>query len=186
MKKDFKIIFDFFKNFELTEKQIRTFQNELNLVYKDYNSLNLANSIFTLQLQLFRERKNYKAEVVNSKNITPKKGLKKNKINKERTIGFLLNQLYDVKVKSIFLSTLREIGIYKGMISYELTDDEYLLIKKDYLKLQSNNLDKPARKRKRKTIKNKPIQNHYRSYESVYDKLRFSKSIGKFISIRTK
>jgi regulator of replication initiation timing len=184
MKKDFKIIFDFFKNSELTENQIRTFQNELNLVYKDFNSLNLANSIFKLQLQLFRERKINKVEIVNSQTKNQKKEIKNKKINKERTIAFLLNQLYNVEAKSIFLRTLREIGIYKGKISYELTEDEYFFIRKDYLKLQLNNSDIPVKKRK--TIKKKSTKNYYTNYESVYDKLRFSKSIGKFISIRTK
>jgi hypothetical protein len=182
MKKDFKIIFDFFKDSKLTEKQIKTFQKELNLVYKDYSSLNLANSIFKLQLQLFNDRINNTTEETKVSKFRPNH-LKK-KIKKELTIIFLLNQLYDVKSKEIFLKTLREIGIYKGKISYELKDEEYFLIEKDYLKLQSNNSD--SFNQERKTIKKTSNRNHNRSSESVYDKLRFSKSIGKFISIRNK
>ena len=183
MKKDFKIIFEFFKNSTLTEKEIIHFQNELIIVYKDLKSFQLACSIFSLQLQLFNERRSNTSEATKRLTKVPKNRLKK-KITKERTIFYLLNQLYHVKSKEVFLKNLREIGIYKGKISYELTDKEYFLIEKDYIKLQLNNLDRPIQKRK--TIKKKSNRNHNKNSESVYDKLRYSKSIGKFISIRTK
>ncbi len=183
MKKDLKIIFEFFKNSTLTEKEIENFQNYLLLVYEDFKSLQLANSIFTLQLKIFKESKNNLDELTHLNSVVEIKNFQK-KINKEQTIIYLLNQLYSEKSKEVFLKILREIGIYKGKISYELTDKEYLLIEKDYLKLVSNNSNKP--KLTKKPIKKKPKRNNHRSFETVYDKLRYSKSIGKFISIRTK
>ncbi len=183
MKKDFKIIFEFFKNSSLTENEIFRFQNELLIVFKDLKSFQLACSIFSLQLQLFNERRSKTIEATKKFIKVPKKTLKK-KTTKERTIIYLLNQLYDEKSKEVFLKSLREVGIYKGKISYELTDKEYFLIEKDYIKLQLNNLDRPIQKRKK--IKKKSNRNHNKSFESVYDKLRYSKSIGKFISIRTR
>lgn len=189
MKKEFKEISEFFEKRNLSQTDLLDFEKELESTYIDFKSLQLAKSIFKLQCLNYNTNEKCNSEKKNFL-ITPKKTtktIKKNRttINKSKSIHYLLNQLTDENIKQLFLDLLRKVGIYKGRISYELNEAEFKLIQEDYNTFLSNcpkkeTIVKSKLKLKKKT---KSIQ---KTNNTVYDKLRNTKSIGKFISIRSK
>lgn len=189
MKKEFKEISEFFEKRNLSQTDLLDFEKELESTYIDFKSLQLAKSIFKLQCLNYNTNKKCNSEKMNFL-ITPKKTtktIKKNRttINKSKSIHYLLNQLTDENIKKLFLDLLRKVGIYKGRISYELNDAEFKLIQEDYNTFLSNCPKKETIVKPKLKLKKKTKSIHKKS-NTVYDKLRNTKSIGKFISIRSK
>lgn len=192
MKKEFELIFSFFEKKNLSKSDIIKFEKELELIYSDYKSFQLAKAIFKLQLVNYNSRNTIikefrKNEEINNSAKKKKKPINviKTTINKNRTILYLLNQLTDENIKEIFLNLLRTNGIYKGRISYELSDSEYKTIEKDYSILLLNCKKNEEIPKTKKSIK-KHKRSNLKAKSSVYEKLLNTKSIGKFINIRTK
>lgn len=188
MKKEFKEISEFFEKRNLSQTDLFDFEKELESIYIDFKSLQLAKSIFKLQCLNYITNEKCNSEKKKFQ-ITPKKSTKKiNKnrttISKSKSIHYLLNQLTDENIKQLFLDLLRKEGIYKGRISYELNDAQFKLIQEDYNTFLSNcpkkeTIVKPKLKLKKKT------KSIHKTNNTVYDKLRNTKSIGKFIRIRS-
>ena len=189
MKKEFKEISEFFEKSNLSKIDVIEFEKELESIYVDFKSIQLAKSIFKLQSLNYNSKSKSISEKKKIQALTNKstQRIKFNltTVNKSKSIIYLLNQLTDENIKQLFLDLLRKEGIYKGRISYELNDVEFKLIVEDYKTFLSNcpkneNVIKPKIKVKKNK---KSIQ---KTKNSVYDKLHNTKSLGKFISIRSK
>jgi hypothetical protein len=110
-------------------------------------------------------------------------------IKKTNTIFSFYKKISNYYSKKVFIDKLTEIGIYKGDSSYKLSELEFLQIVKLFKEIYEENIDKRIIKSKIKKRKTKSSNQEFKkknSNSSVYDKLRNTKRIGKFISIRTK
>ncbi len=110
-------------------------------------------------------------------------------IKKNNTIFSFYKKISNYYSKKVFIDKLTEIGIYKGDSSYTLSELELLQTKNLFITIHEENIDKRIIKSKIKKRKTKSSNQEFKkktSNISVYDKLRNTKQIGKFISIRTK
>jgi|688.fasta_scaffold1610116_1 hypothetical protein len=110
-------------------------------------------------------------------------------IKKNKTIFSFYRKISNYYSKKVFIDKLTEIGIYKGDSSYMLSELELLQTKNLFLTIYEENIDKHIIKSKINKRKTKSSNQEFKkktSNISVYDTLRNTKRIGKFISIRTK
>lgn len=110
-------------------------------------------------------------------------------IKKTNTIFSFYRKISNYYSKKVFIDKLTEIGIYKGDSSYKLSEMEFIQTLELFKTIYEENIDKRIIKSKIKKRKTKSSNQEFKkkdSNSSVYDKLRNTKRIGKFISIRTK
>ena len=204
MIKQFKEIEHFFKKNRFNDNELIELKNLISNNYKDLNDIKLAYSIIDLQLLKFEmivnettiQKKTLKVPTVNKNktvkkpnNTKPKKLIGNDQINankkveNNKSINLLgiLDQITETESKEYILNILRKKGIYKGRINITLSLEEYDYIK-DELKniIKTNKAKDPSLRIKRsKTIKKTKS-------DTVYDKLKTMKGVGKIIYIRSK
>jgi hypothetical protein len=204
MIKQFKEIEHFFKKNRFNDNELIELKNLISNNYKDLNDIKLAYSIIDLQLLKFEmivnettiQKKTLKVPTVNKNktvkkpnNTKPKKLIGNDQINankkveNNKSINLLgiLDQITETESKEYILNILRKKGIYKGRINITLSSEEYDYIK-DELKniIKTNKAKDPSLRIKRsKTIKKTKS-------DTVYDKLKTMKGVGKIIYIRSK
>ena len=110
-------------------------------------------------------------------------------IKKGNNVFSFYKKISNYHSKKEFINKLIEIGIYKGDSSYILSETEYLQVAKLFLTISEENLHRRIASSKiiKKKLKNSNQELKKKTTNnSVYDKLRSTKHIGKLIRIRTK
>ncbi len=110
-------------------------------------------------------------------------------IKKANNIFSFYKKISNHYSKKEFIDKLTEIGIYKGDSSYKLSELENLQVVKLFLTISEEIIDRRISTSKIK--KRKPKNSYHElikktSNNSVYEKLKNTKRIGKLIRIRTK
>lgn len=204
MIKQFKEIDDFFKKDIFNENDLINLKNLILSNYKDLNDIKLAYSVIELQLLKFEMLVNESQtnkQPLKKNTIRIKKSLKehnkvnnKSKVNNEvisqneklentKNLNLLgiLNQITETESKEKIINILKEKGVYKGRLNITLSVEDYNYVK-DQLKIliKTNKEKDPALRIK--TNKNRSIS----KTNSVYDKIKSVKGVGKIIYIRSK
>lgn len=204
MIKQFKEIDDFFKKDIFNENDLINLKNLILSSYKDLNDIKLAYSVIELQLLKFEMLVNESQtnkQPLKKNTVRIKKSLKEhNKVNNkskvnnevisqneklENTKNFnllgILNQITETESKEKIINILKEKGIYKGRLNITLSVEDYKYVKDQLKILIKTNKEKDPNLRI-KTNKNRSIS----KTNSVYDKIKSVKGVGKIIYIRSK
>lgn len=204
MIKQFKEIDDFFKKDIFNENDLINLKNLILSNYKDLNDIKLAYSVIELQLLKFEMLVNESQtnkQPLKKNTVRIKKSLKEhNKVNNkskvnnevisqneklENTKNFnllgILNQITETESKEKIINILKEKGIYKGRLNITLSVEDYKYVKDQLKILIKTNKEKDPNLRI-KTNKNRSIS----KTNSVYDKIKSVKGVGKIIYIRSK
>ena len=204
MIKQFKEIDTFFKNDRFSDKELMDLKNSISFNYKDLNAVKLAYSIIELQILKFEmiinEMPIPKTPIKSVEKNKKKPAKKTNKIKNKKFVGNevinanervenskntnligILSQITETESKEYILNKLREKGIYKGRINIKLSPEDYNYIKHQIKsKINTNKERDPSlRIKTSKTIQTSKSN-------TVYDKLKTFKGIGKIIYIRSK
>lgn len=204
MIKQFKEIDDFFKKDIFNENDLINLKNLILSNYKDLNDIKLAYSVIELQLLKFEMLVNESQtnkQPLKKNTVRIKKSLKEhNKVNNkskvnnevisqneklENTKNFnllgILNQITETESKEKIINILKEKGVYKGRLNITLSVEDYNYVKDQLKILIKTNKEKDPTLRI-KTNKNRSIS----KTNSVYDKIKSVKGVGKIIYIRSK
>ena len=204
MIKQFKEIDTFFKKDRFSDNELIDLKNSISSNYKDLSAVKLAYSIIELQILKFEmiinempiDKTPLKKDIKNKNTPTNKHPLnKKNKLvsndvintyekvenNKNTNLIGILSQITETESREYILNNLREKGIYKGKINIKLSPEDYNYVK-DQIKSKINTNKKKDPSLRIKT--SKTIQTS--KSNTVYDKLKTFKAIGKIIYIRSK
>lgn len=204
MIKQFKEIDDFFKKDIFNENDLINLKNLILSNYKDLNDIKLAYSVIELQLLKFEMLVNESQtnkQPLKKNTVRIKKSLKEhNKVNNkskvnnevisqneklENTKNFnllgILNQITETESKEKIINILKEKGVYKGRLNITLSVEDYKYVKDQLKILIKTNKEKDPNLRI-KTNKNRSIS----KTNSVYDKIKSVKGVGKIIYIRSK
>lgn len=204
MIKQFKEIDDFFKKDIFNENDLINLKNLILSNYKDLNDIKLAYSVIELQLlkfeMLVNESKTNKQPLKKNTDRIKKSLKEHNKVNNkskvnneviyqneklENTKNFnllgILNQITETESKEKIINILKEKGVYKGRLNITLSLEDYNYVKDQLKILIKTNKEKDPTLRI-KTNKNRSIS----KTNSVYDKIKSVKGVGKIIYIRSK
>lgn len=204
MIKQFKEIDDFFKKDIFNDKDLDNLKHLILSKYKDLNVIKLGYSIIELQLLKFKMLVNepktnikpLKQDIKKSKKSVKKTNKTNNKtkvnsaiVNKNENVKNIKNlnllgileQITETESKEKIINILKEQGIYKGRLNITLSLEEYNYIK-DHIKILIKTNKEKDPSLRIKTSKTQRIS----KTNSVYDKIKSTKGIGKIIYIRSK
>jgi hypothetical protein len=102
-----------------------------------------------------------------------------------KTIFFFYKKINNYVLRKRFILILKELHLYNGNSTSSLSDKDFFHVELIYNSLINESL---LLKVQRKLKKKKTPVNNKKNFhnQSVYDKLRNTKNIGKFIRIKTK